>query len=192
MGLFTRLKQIVSGAPAAPTPIPAGMRAEHCVAPGSRCAGRIVYREGCSFSLDAESEFGGTLTFDRDNAVVRIGKRSFVGGSTLVCAESITIGDDVMISWGATIADHDSHSPVWVERQNDVREWLAGRKDWTKVKIRPVVISDKVWIGFNAIILRGVTIGEGAVVGAGSVVTKDVAPYTLVAGNPARVIRRLA
>jgi galactoside O-acetyltransferase len=56
---------------------------------------------------------------------------------------------------------------------------------------KPVKIEDKVWIGFNSIILKGVTVGEGAIVGAGSVVTKDVPPYTIVAGNPARIIREL-
>jgi maltose O-acetyltransferase len=54
-----------------------------------------------------------------------------------------------------------------------------------------VIINDKAWIGFNAILLKGVVIGEGAVVAAGSVVTKDVEPWTMVAGNPARVIKRL-
>ena len=60
------------------------------------------------------------------------------------------------------------------------------------VKIAPVRIGDKAWIGFNAIILKGVTVGEGAIVAAGAVVTKDVPPYTIVAGNPARVIRTLS
>jgi acetyltransferase-like isoleucine patch superfamily enzyme len=52
-----------------------------------------------------------------------------------------------------------------------------------------IAIEDDVWIGANAVILPGVTIGRGAVIGAGSVVTKDVAPYTICAGNPARVMR---
>jgi acetyltransferase-like isoleucine patch superfamily enzyme len=56
----------------------------------------------------------------------------------------------------------------------------------------PVVIEDKVWIGFNVIILKGVRVGEGAVVAAGSVVTKDVPPYCVVAGNPAHVVKELA
>jgi acetyltransferase-like isoleucine patch superfamily enzyme len=78
------------------------------------------------------------------------------------------------------------------QRANDVTDWLAGRKDWTNVAISPVRVCDKVWVGFGASILPGVTIGEGAIVGAASVVTRDVAPWTVVAGNPARVIRELA
>ena len=68
---------------------------------------------------------------------------------------------------------------------------LASLKDWSVVRSAPIVIEDRAWIGFNAIILKGVTIGEGSVVAAGAVVTKDVEPYTVVAGNPARVVKRL-
>jgi hypothetical protein len=85
--------------------------------------------------------------------------------------------------------DHNSHATDWTSRKNDVVAWGQGKKDWSGVTIKPVKISDRVWIGLNAIILKGVTIGEGAIVGAGSVVTKDVPPYTIVAGNPARIIR---
>ncbi|MDH4236354.1 MAG: hypothetical protein OEV17_03815 [Nitrospira sp.] len=59
------------------------------------------------------------------------------------------------------------------------------------MKVGKVDIHDKAWIGLDAIILKGVTIGEGAIVGAGSVVSKDVPPFTIVAGNPARVVREL-
>jgi len=87
--------------------------------------------------------------------------------------------------------DHDSHALVFSERKDDVQEWLRGKKDWSHVKMMPVIIKDKVWLGAKVIVLKGVTIGEGAVVGAGSVVVNDVPPWTLVAGNPARVIRAL-
>ena len=56
----------------------------------------------------------------------------------------------------------------------------------------PIRIADKAWLGMNVTVLKGVTIGEGAVVAAGSIVTKDVPPWTLVAGNPARVIKELS
>ena len=77
-------------------------------------------------------------------------------------------------------------------RRNDVREWAQGRKDWSNVAHAPVVIANKAWIGFNVTVLKGVTIGEGAVVAACAVVTKDIPPYSLVAGNPAQIIRKLA
>lgn len=133
----------------------------------------------------------GRVIFERPGGVVRIGSRTFIGCSTIICATQIDIGDDVLISFGVTIVDHDSHSILFEERKNDVLMWMDGRKDWTNVKSTQVVVRDKVWIGMHAIILEGVTIGEGAVVGAGSVVTRDVAPFTLVAGNPAKFIRAI-
>jgi acetyltransferase-like isoleucine patch superfamily enzyme len=108
-----------------------------------------------------------------------------------VSAERITLGDDVVISWGVTIVDHNSHALDWEGRKSDVLDWMKGRKDWANVKTEPVRIGDKAWIGFNASILKGVTIGEGAVVGAGAVVTRDVPDHAVVAGNPAKVLRTL-
>jgi len=131
------------------------------------------------------------IKFDSANGQVSIGSRCYIGTSLLVCHEAIHIGDDVIISWGVTIVDHDSHSPNWSERCADVDDWRKGQKNWENVTIRPVYIEEKVWIGFGVSILKGVRIGRGAVIGAGSVVTKDVMPCTVVAGNPARVIRTL-
>lgn len=160
---------------------------------GARVQFRMLgSRPPAVLSVGEHSIFSASIAADRPNAVVRVGNNTFVGNSRLVCAEEISIGDDVLISWGCTIVDHDSHSLQWEERREDVNEWYHGRKDWKHVKIRKVDIADKVWIGFNAVILKGVSIGEGAVVGAGSVVTSSIEPYTLVAGNPAKPIRRLS
>jgi acetyltransferase-like isoleucine patch superfamily enzyme len=149
----------------------------------------IQIRQSCSLTIGENSIVEAKIVFERDDARVTIGERTFIGSSLLDCATKIVIGDDVLISFGATITDHDSHSTNFEHRKNDVLMWRQGRKDWTHVHSRPVTIGNKAWVGMHSIILEGVNIGEGAIIGAGSVVTRDVAPYTIVAGNPARVIR---
>jgi serine acetyltransferase len=132
------------------------------------------------------------VVFERPSAIFCVGERTFIGAGTFTIAKNVTVGNDVMVAWGVTLSDHNSHSILFSERQHDVVSWLERKKDWTNVACMDVKICDKAWIGVNSIILKGVTIGEGAVVGAGSVVTRDVAPWTLVGGNPARHIRGLA
>ena len=152
---------------------------------------RLTVKEGCTVNIGENSLIEGRIIFDKENATVKIGSRTYIGNSLLVCASSITVGDDILMAWGITIVDHNSHSVFWCERKDDVISWIHGRKDWSHVVCAPVTIGNKAWIGFNVIILKGVTIGEGAVVAAGSVVTKDVPPYTIVAGNPAKVVRHV-
>lgn len=91
----------------------------------------------------------------------------------------ITIGDNCFI--GPRVCVFTVNHPLDVKRRNQLLEYG-----------KPVSIQDHVWIGGSSVINPGVTIGEGAVVASGSVVTKDVEPYTLVGGNPARLIRRLS
>ncbi|MGO4770957.1 DapH/DapD/GlmU-related protein [Flavobacterium sp. W22_SRS_FK3] len=141
----------------------------------------------------------GNFIFEIQDGKITIGDRTFIGGGTFICTEEIEIGNDVMFSWGCTVVDNNSHSNIWSERKNDVLDWKRGLdenkighyKDWTNVKKAKVTIKNKVWIGFNSIILKGVTIGEGVIIGAGSVVTKDVPDWTIVAGNPARIVREI-
>ncbi len=142
------------------------------------------------------------IVLERDVGKVTIGHDTYIGGSKIICAENIDIGNNVLVSWGCTIIDHDSHPVDWRLRADDVRNWreglLAGGlveasrlKNWDVVDKAPIRIFDKAWIGMNATILKGISIGEGSVVAAGSIVTRDVPPWTLVAGNPARVIKDL-
>jgi acetyltransferase-like isoleucine patch superfamily enzyme len=152
---------------------------------------KIDFKDRCVLEIGHGCVVETAIIFERQNAQVKIGDRVFIGCSNLIAATNIDIGDDVLISWGCTIVDHNSHAISWNLRKNDVHAWSQGKKDWTHVESRSITISDKVWIGFNVIILKGVTIGEGAIVGAGSVVASDVAPYTIVAGNPARLIREI-
>ncbi|MFT8351714.1 acyltransferase [Clostridium saccharoperbutylacetonicum] len=151
-------------------------------------------------TIGKECYIENNFIFEKQSGLIKVGDRCSIGRSNITSINEIEIGNDVIISYGCTIYDHDSHSVYWEERMNDVRNIIADinsgvnfikNKDWKNVKAKKVKICDKVWIGFNSTILKGVTIGEGAVVGANSVVTKEVEPYTVVAGNPAKVVKRL-
>jgi acetyltransferase-like isoleucine patch superfamily enzyme len=107
---------------------------------------------------------------------LKIGEGSYFSGGTVLCTESIQIGAGCAISWDTTIMDSDMH-PITIEGER-------------LPAVEPVRIGDHVWIGSGARVLKGVTIGDGAVVAAGSIVTKDVPPKTLVGGVPARAIRK--
>jgi len=140
------------------------------------------------------------IIFESDEGEVIIGNRVFIGASTLISRERIEFGNNIFVAWGVCFYDHDSHSLDHKMRQEDIsqqlRDYRNGQsfiqnKNWKTVKSAPIKISDNAWIGMNALILKGVTIGEGAVVGAGSVVTRDVEPWTVVGGNPAKLIRRI-
>jgi acetyltransferase-like isoleucine patch superfamily enzyme len=153
---------------------------------------RLKQVSGNRLSVGEDSIIHAGIRFEESGGEIRIGSRTFIGRSDLVCYRSIIIGDDVIMSWGITIVDHDSHSIDWANRRNDVREWGQGRKNWDCVAHAPVVIADKAWIGFNVSILKGVTVGEGAVIGACAVVTRDVPPHAVMVGNPAKPVRSLS
>lgn len=125
---------------------------------------------------------------------ISIGANSYVGERSIIRAgRKITIGDNVLIAHGVTIIDSDSHEVDHQERALSYKKLLKNGhpKDCGNVKTAFIDIKDYAWISYGVSMLKGVTIGEGAVVGAGSVVTKDVPAWTLVAGNPARVIKQL-
>lgn len=137
--------------------------------------------------------------FESNKGIVLIGNNTHLGGVTFISRNSITVGNDVTMAWDITIYDHDSHSLNWEFRKNDNHQCYSDyknhngnnviNKDWSQIKNAPIVIKDKVWIGFGVTILKGVTIGEGAVIGAKSVVTKDVPAWSVCVGNPAKVVK---
>ncbi len=116
------------------------------------------------------------------NSKIIIGDNVGISGSTICATTSVTIGNNVLIGSGCLISDTDSHPIDWEDRLYDRNQ---------KTRKAPIVIKDNAFIGARSIILKGVTIGEGAVIGAGSVVSKDVPPYSIVCGNPARVVKTL-
>ena len=111
-----------------------------------------------------------------DGAFLELGQNSYMNASLIQCASHITIGDNCAIAGDVLIQDTDFHP-------------IIDENGQPKPVSKPIHIGNKVWTCAKATILKGVTIGDGAIVAAGAVVTKDVPAYSLVAGNPAKVIK---
>jgi acetyltransferase-like isoleucine patch superfamily enzyme len=150
----------------------------HCARRGERC---VVFGRPVVDATDMEvgDEFkvwaGPRPTMISGWGRIRFGDRCFVNvGSTIISVEEIVVGDDVAFANDVYVMDSDSHG-------------VEGRPH----RQAPIRIGDGCWIGARAIILPGVTLGRRVLVAAGAVVTRDVPDDSLVAGNPARVVRSL-
>ncbi len=140
--------------------------------------GRIIL--GDDVLLDGKISFSFAARFV-DMPTLRIGDRTDIGhGCAIIVGEAVTIGSDCRIASGVQIRDSPGH-PVEPEARR------RGEPP-PRSAVRPITIEDNVWIGSQAIVQAGVTIGQGSVVSSGAVVMNDVPPYSLVAGNPARRI----
>ncbi len=136
----------------------------------------IRVRPGASFHVGGRVALQRGLRIVVDSGRLTIGPGTNVNGlgTKILVAESVTIGAGCTFSWDVQILDNDFHAIT-----------LGGVQ---QPKVAPVVIGDRVWVGTRAVILKGVTIGDGAVVAAGAVVTKDVPSGAVVAGIPAKVV----
>lgn len=117
----------------------------------------------------------------------------YIGDDCLIsCAEHIEIGRYTMIAHGVQIFDNDTHPVEVKHRLQDQQIIFKGdNASRPQIKRMPVLIGDYAWIGFNSIIMKGVRIGNNSIVAAGSVVTRDVPENTIVAGNPANIVRTI-
>lgn len=157
--------------------------------------------KGKKYLLAGEDNLiGGNFVFEKETGVVNIGNHCHIGGSEFISVNNITVGDYVTIGFSSLFYDHDSHSIDYKDRVHDIVQEtldyendgnLIENKDWSTVKSAPIVLKNHSWIGARCIILKGVTIGEGSIVGAGSVVTHDVPDWVMVAGNPAVIKKNL-
>jgi UDP-2-acetamido-3-amino-2,3-dideoxy-glucuronate N-acetyltransferase len=152
-----------------------------CVAPDVRLGrdvrlGKFINLYGCS--IGDETRIGAFVEVQK-NAV--IGRRCKISSHTFIC-EGVTIEDRVFIGHGVTFVNDLR------PRATTASGELQGEQDW---KVEPTLIKAGASIGSGATILSNVTIGEDAIVGAGSVVTRDVPARTIVAGNPARLLRNV-
>jgi acetyltransferase-like isoleucine patch superfamily enzyme len=136
---------------------------------------------GCSFSVGV-------------NGSCTVGDFTLLNGALIMAEERIEIGSHCLISWNVGIADSDFHPLEPAQRIIDAHAlapYFKHRPARPPIRTAPVIIADNVWIGMNAVILKGVTIGENSVVAAGAVVTKSVPANVVVAGNPAVVTKQL-
>lgn len=136
----------------------------------------------------------GELLIFKYGGEIKISNDCFIGDGTRIWSgELVSIGKDVLISHNVSIVDTSAHEIDHIERAKRYKELIANGPWETKGNIitSPIVIKDYAWISFGATILKGVTIGKGAIVAANSVVTKDVLDFTMVAGNPAKRIKNL-
>ena len=153
----------------------------------SKMQSAVTYGRGASTYL-------GTMFDVGPCGRVTLGAYALVHGARIICDSEIYIGDYALISWNVVLMDTYRVPTNAALRRNELevvptRQMRVASAD---VPARPIRIERNVWIGFDACVLPGVVVGEGSVIGAKSVVTESVPPFTVVAGNPARVIREIA
>lgn len=147
-----------------------------------------------SIIINKNSFVRGELLVYKFAGKIEIGENTYIGeNSKIWSADHIYIGNNVLISHQVNIIDTNSHEINHVERAQRFQE-MAQNGHWEEkgnLLNSPIRIEDYAWINFNVTILKGVKIGKGAIIAAGSVVTKDVPEFTMVAGNPAKIIKEL-
>ena len=146
----------------------------------NKIVGSLFVAQNASLEVDAFDVYAGSKININKGAVLRLGSGYMNYNCVINVFSSVTIGHNVAIAERVVIRDSDNHTV-----------WDAGVEmdKGTKPMAAPIVIEDHVWIGMNVVILKGVTVGEGAIIAAGSVVNKDVPAHSLVGGVPAKVIK---
>jgi len=153
----------------------------------SRRSAAVRYGRGASTYL-------GTMFDVGPRGRVTLGDYALVHGARIICDAEVSIGAYALISWNVVLMDTYRIPSAPLDRRKELERvpQRDPRIACAAVPARPITIGPNVWIGFDACILPGVTIGRGAVVGAKSVVQDSVPDFTVVAGNPAQIIRQLA
>jgi acetyltransferase-like isoleucine patch superfamily enzyme len=177
---------------------------DHDLLPGNVRLGKDCYLESTHSFLpflsrqdpglvlgDRVAVYGWTKFTSLGDGFIEVGDDSVLAGAHFMCGEQISIGRRAVISYNVLLADSDMH-PVAPEPRRRETVALAYHDDSEQrqpgVELRPITVGDDVWIGVAAIILKGVSIGDGARVEAGSVVSRDVPAGVVVAGSPARPV----
>lgn len=143
----------------------------------------FTFTSGDNFNPLSRNVYG-SIYIGSGGAILNIGNNVGISSSCIWCSKSITIGNNVKIGSGCIILDTDSHSLDFVNRRDSSLDHMNTNR-------QPIVIEDDALIGTHSIILKGVTIGARSIIGAGSVVTKDIPADCVAAGNPCRVIKKI-
>jgi acetyltransferase-like isoleucine patch superfamily enzyme len=149
----------------------------------------LLHGKSCVVQVGAHTIVDGTLEcYERGH--LDIGEHVFIGRSRIYAAYHMRIGNNVLISDGVAIMDSDLHPRDIELRRRQMSGAASGLFPdvYSEVSGAKVEIGDDAWIGFGATVLKGVRIGRGAIIGARTVVTKDVPPLTVVAGFPAAIV----
>ena len=149
---------------------------------GSRDKNNIIIGDNCEICCLLQTDNTGKITIG-DYTTIRY--NSSIGSS-----EKITIGECVIISNNVIIRDNNSHPTDPQMRYKMSKSGFYGELwKWKYAEKKSIVIGNNVWIGEQAMVLKGVTIGHGSIIAAKAVITKDVPPYSIAAGNPARIVK---
>jgi len=162
----------------------------------------VVYDTACivnnlsdifAIEIGAHTHIRGELLTFGHGGKIKIGEYCYVGEhSHIWSGKNILIGNRVLIAHNVNVFDNLTHPIAAIARHEHFKSIIStGHPKDLDLSEEPVRIDDDAWIGCMSTILKGVNIGKGAVIAAGSVVTKDIAPYTIVSGNPAQIIREI-
>ena len=146
--------------------------------------------EGCTILNSTNENYAGvsfvtSIVTATNNAKLVLGDNVGISGCSICCVNEIQIGNNVNLGTGSKIYDTDFHPLDYLERRKNPGF------DLDKISNAPIIIGNDVWIGSNSIILKGVTLGDRVIVGAGSIVTKSFPADCIIAGNPAKVIKNM-
>lgn len=149
--------------------------------------------DSSAIEIGAYTHIRGELVTFKHGGQITCGEYCYVGEQSHVwSARSIRIGNRVLIAHNVNIFDNLTH-PIGANARHEHFKSIISTGHPTELDLaeEPIEIEEDAWVGCMSIILKGVTVGKGAVIAAGSVVTKDVPPYTIVSGNPAKIIREI-
>ncbi len=148
-------------------------------------------REKKAIKIGSKTILNGELVTFKHGGEIIIGDCCYIGPNTRIwSAKKITIGNRVLIAHNVNIFDQNSHPMDSKERHLDQMHIMEkGFQDFVDLNEKEIIIKDDAWIGFNATILKGVTIGKGAIIGACTLITQDVPDFAVVIGNPAKIIK---